>query len=276
MTISSGTLARRQKVQSAEVGLEMLKALARLAPSASLSAVAEAADMPASKAHRYLKALIASGFANQDPSTGRYGLGPEALSIGLAALGRVDVVAAAVAPLSMLNAELNHTCFLAVWANRGATVVLVREAARAVTVVTRIGSVLPLLVSATGLTFAAYLSPDRTEDMAALELAELAVGEPRESFRAAAEARIAQTRELGLCLVRGLYHPGVDAIAAPVFGPTGAIVGVLTILGPTTSLDLNPQGHPATSVRAAARATSTRIGYRAEASEPHGRGPSLG
>ncbi len=80
------------KVQSAEVGTQILKALADLAPSTSLKRLGEYLDMPAAKVHRYLQALIASGFAEQDPLTNHYGLGREALYVGLAAIRRLDVV----------------------------------------------------------------------------------------------------------------------------------------------------------------------------------------
>ncbi|MDX3745000.1 helix-turn-helix domain-containing protein, partial [Pseudomonas sp.] len=74
-----------KKVQSAEVGTDILKALADLAPSTSLKHLGEYLDMPPAKVHRYLQALIASGFAEQDPLTNHYGLGREALYVGLAA-----------------------------------------------------------------------------------------------------------------------------------------------------------------------------------------------
>ena len=67
--------------------------------------------MPASKVHRYLQALIASGFAEQNPATNHYGLGREALRVGLAALNSMDVVKVAAAPLSELRDDLNETCF---------------------------------------------------------------------------------------------------------------------------------------------------------------------
>src|SRR5690606_28599436 len=91
-------------------------ALAELSPATSLSRLAEHVGMPASKVHRYLQALIASGFAEQDVTTNHYGLGPAALFVGLAALGRLDVVKLATPYLAELRDELNETCFLAVWA----------------------------------------------------------------------------------------------------------------------------------------------------------------
>ena len=75
--------------------------------------------MPASKVHRYLQALIASGFAEQDPATNHYGLGREALRVGMAALGSIDVLKVAALPLSQLRDELNESCFIAVWGNQG-------------------------------------------------------------------------------------------------------------------------------------------------------------
>ena len=147
----------KQKVRSAEVGTDILKALAELSPATSLSRLAEHVQMPASKVHRYLQALIASGFAEQNSATNHYGLGREALRVGLAALGSMDVLKVGAMPLAELRDELNETCFLAVWGNQGATVVQIEPAVRAVTVVTQLGSVLPLLSSSTGLVFSAFL-----------------------------------------------------------------------------------------------------------------------
>lgn len=70
---SSPTDTGKQKVRSAEVGTDILKALAELSPSTSLSRLAEHVQMPASKVHRYLQALIASGFAEQDAATNTTG-----------------------------------------------------------------------------------------------------------------------------------------------------------------------------------------------------------
>jgi DNA-binding IclR family transcriptional regulator len=155
----------KQKVRSAEVGTDILKALAELSPATSLSRLAEHVQMPASKVHRYLQALIASGFAEQNAATNHYGLGREALRVGLAALGSMDVLKVGALPLAELRDQLNETCFLAVWGNQGATVVQIEPAVRAVTVVTQLGSVLPLLSSSTGLVFSAFLPSRETVEL---------------------------------------------------------------------------------------------------------------
>ena len=68
-------------------------------------------------------------------ATNHYGLGREALRVGLAALNSMDVLKVAAAPLAQLRDDLNETCFLAVWGNQGATVVHIEASVRAVTVV---------------------------------------------------------------------------------------------------------------------------------------------
>lgn len=242
----------KQKVRSAEVGTDILKALAELSPSTSLSRLAEHVQMPASKVHRYLQALIASGFAEQNPATNHYGLGREALRVGLAALGSLDVLKLAALPLSELRDELNQTCFLAVWGNRGATVVQVEAAVRAVTVVTQVGSVLPLLGSSTGLVFGAYLPARETLDLMQAE------GKASQEL----QATFAAIRENGLHHVHGLLLPGVDALSAPVFDALGRISAVLTVVGPTSMFHADEHGPAAQRLLAASQAVSWRLGYQ--------------
>jgi DNA-binding IclR family transcriptional regulator len=244
---------RRHSVRVVEIGTSVLSALGRLGGSATLSEISASVHLPPSKGHRYLKALMGSGFVEQDPATGNYRLGVEALFLGLAALAGIDVVAVATAHIAALSAQVNETIVLSIWANKGATVVHVKEPPRRVTVVTRVGSVLPLLTSASGLVFAAYLPEEESK---------VNIRGTEKQAAAAIDTRLREVRANGVAAVQSLFFPGIDAIAAPIFDAAGRIAAVITVLGPTTSFDASIDGRIARQVTSTALAVSTRIGYK--------------
>lgn len=246
---------RRQKVQAAEVGTDILTGLAELAPATSLSRLAEHVGMPASKVHRYLQALIASGFAEQDPQTNHYGLGRAALFVGLAALGRLDVVKLATPHLAQLRDELNETCFLAVWGNRGPAVVHVEQAIRAITLVTQVGSVLPLLRSSTGLVFNAFMPNTET---ALLREEELKL--PSSPSSTALAAAMSELQRTYIQPVHGLLMAGVNALSAPLFSADRRLAGVITIVGAAPGFMAEADGEAAQRLLAAANTISARMG----------------
>jgi DNA-binding IclR family transcriptional regulator len=242
-------------VQSAEVGVGILKALAELAPATSLSKLAEHVGMPASKVHRYLQALVDSGFAEQDPATNHYRLGRAALHVGLAALSQLDVLKISAPALIALRDELNETCFLAVWGNKGPTVVYVEQSLGAVTLVTQIGSVLPLLSSSTGLVFDTFLSPAETGHLRAAESATLNAKQLKEIDR-----HIKEIRSTGVHQIHGLLMAGVNAVSSPVFAMGEKLVGVVTVVGSASVFTDERQAVAAQKLLHTAQAITARMG----------------
>jgi DNA-binding IclR family transcriptional regulator len=245
-----------------ETGARILSALAKLVGTASLSELSAAVRLPPSKTHRYLRALIGTGFVDHDGPTARYRLGAEALGLGLAALAGIDVIAMAEGPIAALCAEVAETVLLSIWANGGATVVRVELPPRQVTVITRIGSVLPLRRSASGLALAAFLpeahAAARTDGAA-------------RRADATFERRLREARAHGMAAVHGLFFPGIDAIAAPIFDAAGRAAAVIAVLGSSAGFDASVGGVPARRLKAAAAALSARLGYRARAARTRSR-----
>jgi len=245
----------RQGVRSVETGLALLTALAEAGRPMALADLARAAGMAPAKAHRYLVSLIRAGMAERREPGSRYDLGPAALSLGLAALGRLDRQGLTEAALVELRDALDETVCVAAWANRGPTILRMEQASRSVAVNVRIGSVLSPLRSASGRVFVAWLAEARADPATAADRASLGWTE------AELEHLVAGVRADGIARVEGAQLPGVSAVSAPVFDHAGRAVFALTALGPSGAFDSGRDGLTARALAAAARRLSARFGH---------------
>ena len=149
-------------IQSIEVGLKLLAADSEAGGPLNLKALAAAAGYSPPKAHRYLVSLIRMKLVEQDPVTGRYGLGDLAFELGLAAIGLLDSEGLGRAAIRRLRAATRHTACLVVWANGGATVAAVEAGVGSIFLGIRVGSILSLLRSASGRVFLAHMPREGT------------------------------------------------------------------------------------------------------------------
>jgi DNA-binding IclR family transcriptional regulator len=139
----SSTRAQRG-IQSVEVGGQLLLALAEHGRAMALKDLAREAGMPPAKAHPYLVSFVKLGLIEQQPATGRYGLGPLALQLGLISLQQFDPLRLASERIADLATSLGQTIALAVWGNRGPAVVRIEYAPSPVHVAMRHGMVMSL------------------------------------------------------------------------------------------------------------------------------------
>jgi DNA-binding IclR family transcriptional regulator len=263
----SQSKATQRGIQSVEVGGQLLLALAHHGRPMALKDLSLAANMAAAKAHPYLVSFGKLGLIAQDADSGRYGLGPLAMQLGLISLQQFDPVRLATPLIAELAQTLGHTVGIAVWGNRGPTIVRIEEAPTAVHINMRHGTVMSLRGTASGLLFAAYLPRDQVlaaladEHSAELRAAGKSVpAKHRASIDAATEAELAQIRLRGLSRVSGSAVAGVSAMAAPVFSEGGAMVLSLTAIGPGAIFDSTLDGPVATALKHAAAEVSQRLG----------------
>jgi len=253
----------RQGIQSIEVGFRLLKVLSATQRPMMLRDLASASGMPAAKAHRYLVSFMRTGLVEQDPATGRYDLGGYALELGLASLGRLDPVRFAGPMLEELCEQIQGSVALAVWGNRGATIVRIIDAGGPITVTLRAGTVLPLSKSATGRAFAAF---SRAPDIKRLldeelrmtaETSKIAVTNLRRQL----EKTLTEIRQQGISRASGSLTPGINGFSAPVFDHSGSMVAAITSLGPVGEFDVEWNSTTAKAMLAAAANLSRRLGY---------------
>ena len=269
---ASGTprvFERRQRVQSAETGMAVLKGLAAIGGNASLTALSAHVGENPAKVHRYLLSLMQEGLVDQDSASQRYLLGPELIQIGLAAMRQAEPIRHAEPALIRLREQFEITCFVAVMGNKGPTVMRIEEPGLAVTINVRAGTVMSLLWSATGRVFLGLLDEARIRLMAAEELAS-ATPHMRRLLPAAKPIETLQQeiRALRCAVVRDTYQPGISAVAAPVHDFNGRVCAVITALGASGGFDPSIDGAIGLAVQREAAATSRRLGYLATTGTP--------
>lgn len=254
-------------VQAVDTAVRVLSALIDTGGPLMLKTVAERAEMQPPKAHRYLVSFCRQGLAERDPASGGYRLGPLAVRIGLAALRRINVVQIASPTLAELRDELGFTVGLAVWGASGPTFVRFEETNDALIISGRPGSVMPMLTSSTGRVFGAFLPRSVTGPLIERELAgaqhpgATPTQVARRMSRADVEALFETVRARKLARIEGDLNPGLHGVSAPVFDHTGAVVGVITVMGSAGLIDTRLDGRVATILSARAEEVSRRMGW---------------
>lgn len=186
---------------------------------------------------------------------------PDGRSPNIARLTALRIATRAIVELSD---ELDETLGLGIWGNHGPTIVRWEESSKPVSDNLRTGLVLPVLTSATGLAFAAWLPRALTAPLVDAELVQDATG----NFYPDAERlpqRLAQIRANGFTRLVGtveftaLYGASISAISVPVFDSESAMVLALTAIGASGTLDTDESGRVITRMRECAQELSARM-----------------
>ncbi|MDP3676825.1 MAG: IclR family transcriptional regulator [Novosphingobium sp.] len=220
----TATPKKRAGIQSVEIGMRVLEALAELGAARPLAAIVRGCGLSPSQTHRYLASLSEAGMVLQDVH-GNYDLGPAALKLGLSALARIDVFRIADEKLAAFRSETGATVLLAALGPSGPTIVRWHMGSPPVVTSLALGSVLSLVNSATGQVFLAF-RPD--QEIASFVQAEL---ERNSSIDASDIEKLkAKVRGEGRAHVGGTLIPGLDAKAFPIFDLQGNAVLTATLI----------------------------------------------
>jgi DNA-binding IclR family transcriptional regulator len=255
---------RRQRVQSAEIGISILKSLAKLGGAASLTSLAAEVGESTAKVHRYLSSFMSEGFVSQHADSLHYYLGPEAIKLGVAALRQCDPVRLGEASLIRLRQSLEVTCFIAVLGNQGPTVLRIEEPSLPVTVNIRAGSVLPYLWSATGQVFLSFSEDEHIRQAAQLEYDSGSKEQRSLIPKPSAMLSFYQKIKKQQCvIVNDTLLRGISAVSAPIFDASGHACAAITALGASSGFDTRLKGDICTRVIAEAADISTAMGFGA-------------
>lgn len=244
---------QKNGVKSIEVGARLLQALVETPNAMSLKDLAATACMPPSKAHRYLVSFVQTGLIRQDPATKYYLLGEMAFQIGLAAIDRYDPLTRAIKAQVALRDRLEKTVVLSVWGSYGPVTVNVEESRHSIIMTMKVGATLPMLSTAAGLVFGAFLPPVITSKMIRSELRSGANTISRARTIASVERLLVAVREGGIATNKGHLIQGVGAIAVPLLNSQGRLIAVVSVIDHEESINLRSNSAIAKQLHATAQ-----------------------
>jgi DNA-binding IclR family transcriptional regulator len=235
-----------------EKAVEILFLLSAEPEPAGVTAIGRALGIPKSSAHRLLAALARRGLVERDDG-GRYRPGIGLVALGLGALEREPVVAAARPELEAEARRLSETVFL-VAARAGRLLVLDKaEGTGFLRVAPRIGAEVPVHATAVGKLFLAF-GPDQVAEPPALE----AYTPRTPATRAALAMQVARARERGFAENREEWIPGLAVLAAPVVA-RGRLQGAVAVAAPVNRFEALGRDAIAERALSAAARTAARL-----------------
>lgn len=207
---------------------------------AMMSHVAEALSLPVSATHRALGELIAAGFVHQRIAQGPYFVTMKLTSMGLGYLSRAGIADVAQPALDGLALRSGELVRLAV-ADADSLVFVARAQGSRTNLRydPDMGLNVQLSCSAAGHAFLAAMA-----DQPALELVfQQGFGRPEDFGPLAPTSALelltclARVREQGFSTIRDQFAPNMSSMGAAVHRPSdGAVIGVVTIAGPSFRL----------------------------------------
>lgn len=236
---------RSATIQSVAMAFRFLDLLSEAEGPLVLGEIARRGRTGASTAHRYMRSLVQEGLAAQD-ELGRYDLGPAALRIGVRALRRIEPVEIAARSMQIMAAGHAASCGVAIWTERGPTIVRwYRSAGFTISTVT-LGDVLPLDSTACGLVFQAYLPADMIASARRRQPAAFRGSAPRSD-------ELVAIREAGIAELDERLFRQLTGKAAPVFNALGEIACVVATVSHVEVAE--KEGHRAALCEAARRSS---------------------
>jgi DNA-binding IclR family transcriptional regulator len=242
-------------IQSVDRAIRILTAL-QGARRMSLSELAGRLDLPPPTVHGIVRTLVAHGMVSQDPSSGRYQLGPAVLRLGNVYLDTLEMRSRSVTWAEELSRRTGFAVRVGVLLADEAVVVHHEPRPDGSRQMPEVGIVIPAHASALGKAMLAFLPG---------AAASLLDGPPLRSMTgetvtdpAELRKQLDNTRATGLAYECDEAVLGESCVAGAVFDATGLAVGAVAIVVPTNEWPASDSAIEA--VRSAARTISRGLG----------------
>lgn len=230
MTTNEKMINAPQGIQSLEHAFFILDIVKKSSTFLTLSEISNLTNMSKSRVQKYLVTFMKLGVLvmNADHT---YTFGSKLLELGLHSLKGYNIIEMSDFYLKEIRNELNQSTALNIWTPAGPVAVKSESSKGPISVDIQVGYQPPLLDSATGKCFVAYMDPFTIENFMDYDMLSYSLGEEFEEIKRNGYA------------FRKTVHEGVPggmAIACPVFNYSGDIIAVISVIGFSESIDTDP------------------------------------
>jgi DNA-binding IclR family transcriptional regulator len=221
------------RVPAADQAVRVLTCLADHSPrKLTLTAICEEVGINKSKGYSLLNTLLNHGLISKDPDNKTYSLGLKLLFLSRKLIDSLDFKELTSPHLENLAQAIQSTAAFLVLRDGQAFVAAKQQPGEHIGVNIKTGHVFPDTFGAHGVALAAFLP--RAEQETLFQQTKLYfLGDPEVTAAGMDKVReeIEQCRRKGFGKDHGSMQHGVNAVAAPVFGPKGDVFGFVLAIG---------------------------------------------
>jgi len=250
-----------KRVRTVERALRILACVAQSERPAALTEVSARVELDKATTLRLLSTLEQAELVKRDPRTRCFMPGPGIWR--LAHSWRNDLRQVSRPVLEALGRVTGESVSLLSSRGLERVVIDVVPARHELSVVPTIGATHPIYAGASGKVFMAYMPTEEREKIIKLTglkpITPSGLSDPKR-FR----ELLATVRRQGFAYSIGDVTIGASAVAAPIFGSTGEIVGVISVRGPDVRMREERIPSIAPLVKQAAADVSWRLGFSRE------------
>lgn len=219
------------EIQSLARGLQIIDILETSGDGITVTEVAEKLGLDKSSVSRFMKTLANYGYAEQNPKSRRYQLGPRVISLSQSLLGRISLREQATPFLRKMVDRTGECAHLAILSKNRALYIHQVDTSASLRVSAGIGTMAPLHCTALGKVLLAFDNVDLPEVLDSYTPRTITDSE-------ILKLHIEQTRRQGYGTDDEEYTLGVRCVAAPVYDVNGELACAMGISGPAGRLTL--------------------------------------
>jgi IclR family transcriptional regulator, KDG regulon repressor len=232
-------------------------------PELGVREAARLADISPSTAGRLMAELKDAGILQQNPVSRAYSPGSRVLTWSSVYLALLNIRTVALPFMEDLRQATGETITLYVREGNDRLCVERMESQLNIRMVTRVGSRLPLYAGSAGKAILAFMPEAAREDylgsVAFKPLTNQTISDP-----AVMRQELVKIRQEGYALSCGEWILEASGVAAPIFGPGGAVLGALSISGPGSRLTVERLCQIAVENLSVTRTISRLMGFISE------------